>query len=133
MNSLLCATVLIAVFGVFISANPVFKESSFVKFSNVMRDHSPETETNVESEPLKHSRSQRSAQMDPKKHNIYAEGSHNRRTGTNIYVQGQTRVWQSPNKLNEVHVQGNYGQHFGGPGGRSPPSFGGGVTYTRRF
>lgn len=133
MNSLLCATVLITVLGVLTSANPVLKDSSSIKFDDALRDRLLETHSTVKVKPLIHIRSQRSAQMDPNKHNIYVQGNHDRRAGTNIYVQGQTRVWQSPNRLNEVRVQGTYGQHFGGPGGRSPPSFGGGISYTRRF
>lgn len=58
---------------------------------------------------------------------------HSRQSGTNVYAQGQARVWRSDNGRNEVHANGQYGQHFGGPGGRSPPSYGGGLIYTHRF
>lgn len=59
-------------------------------------------------------------------------GSHSK-AGTNIYLDGERRVWQSQNRNNEVHLGGSYGQHFGGPSGRSPPSFGGHATYVHRF
>lgn len=128
MNTLLCATLLIAVFGGIISASPINK------LGDTKVDHLPEPRLTGEAEPLTLVRSRRSPQQaDPNKRtNIYAEGNHSK-TGTNVYVQGNHRVWQSPNRMNDVRVQGNYGQHFGGPGGRSPPSFGGGVTFTHRF
>lgn len=132
MNTLLCA-VLIVVVSTLISANPVFKEASFINDDDTLNQHIPKTYLPAKVEPLKHSRSQRSPQIDPEKLKVFAQGSHSRQAGTDLYVQGQARVWQSQNKLNDFHVQGNYGQHFGGPGGRSPPSFGGGITYTRRF
>lgn len=59
-------------------------------------------------------------------------GGHGR-SGTDIQLQGSQRVWQSDNRNHEVHAQGSYGQHFGGPSGRSPPSYGGGVGYTYHF
>lgn len=127
MNCLLCATVLIAVFSAFISANPVFKEE------DVTQDHSGKSNFIEKEEPLKHSRSRRSAQFGLKDPHIFINGNYDRKAGTNIDVKGQTQVWQSPNKRNEIGVQGNYGQRFGGPGGNSPPNFGGGVKYTFHF
>lgn len=129
MKTLFCFAVIIAAFGTL--AFPFDSESSAVdeKFD---RGNIPKTYVvKVEDNSLDHIRSRRSPKDDRTKINV--EGNHDRRAGTNIYVQGEHRVWQSPNKLNEVHVNGNYGQHFGGPGGRSPPSYGGGVTYVRRF
>lgn len=123
MNSFMCALVLIAVFGAFVSANPVFEDSS-VREKDDRWNHI---------QRIGPSRIRRSPQNDSKKHRIYVDGNHDRRAGTNIYVQGQTRLWQSQNKRNEIHAQGSYGQHFGGPSGRSPPSYGAGLTFTRRF
>lgn len=54
-------------------------------------------------------------------------------SGTNVYAAAQTQVFQSDNKAHEVHVQGSYGQHFGGPWGKSKPSYGGGVGYKFNF
>lgn len=117
MKVLLCATVIIAVFGAFALAYPsVDVESPTVEFEDGF---------------LVHSRNRRSPDQNLPK--IYAEGSHDRRAGSNIYVQGQQRLWLSQNGRNEIHAQGSYGQHFGGPGGRSPPSFGGGLMYRHRF
>lgn len=140
MKTILCATVLIALFGAFTAANPVFEELSVVEVDDAMwvripktyiADISETTDNAEEDVPTGHIRSRRSPNDDSKK--IYIQGNHDRKAGTNVYVQGQARVWQSQNKLNEVHAHGSYGQHFGGPGGRSPPSYGGGLTYTRRF
>ena len=141
MNTLLCATVIIALFGTITSAYPSFDtKSTFVEVEDALWVRIPktfvassdiETENSDESKLLEHSRNRRSPGDDRTK--IYAEGSHDRRGGTNVYVQGQHRVWQSENKMNEIHANGQFGQHFGGPGGRSPPSYGGGLTFTRRF
>lgn len=130
MNILLCVTVLIAVFGGIISANPL-NRSPNLESDHLLDDRLKSSES---SEELVLARSRRSPQQaDPSKRtNIYAEGNHSK-AGTNIFVQGQHRVWQSPNRMNDIHLQGNYGQHFGGPYGRSPPSFGGGITFTHRF
>lgn len=64
---------------------------------------------------------------------VVAEGNHDRRTGANIHVDGQARLWQSQNQRHEVHGQGSYGQHIGGPYGNSKPIFGGGLIYRHRF
>ncbi|XP_031621635.1 uncharacterized protein LOC116339741 [Contarinia nasturtii] len=126
MKSLFCFAVIVAAFGTLAFPSDVDEKYVWVRVPKTYL-----TNIDAEIQPLDHIRSRRSPEDDRTK--IYAEGNHNRKAGTNVYVQGEQRVWQSPNKLNEVHVNGNYGQHFGGPGGRSPPSFGGGVTYTRRF
>lgn len=133
MNNLLCATVLIAVVSTLVSANPVFEKSSLINDDDAWLEHASGTYLPATAAPLKHSRSERSAQNDSDKFKLSGGGGHSRQSGTDIYLQGQARVWQSPNKLNEVHVNGNYGQHFGGPYGRSPPSLGGGLTFVRRF
>nr|ABG21230.1 diptericin [Mayetiola destructor] len=62
-----------------------------------------------------------------------AEVTHTHGKGTDVYVDGQARVYQSDNKRHEVYVNGQYGQHLGGPYGNSRPSYGGGVSYTHRF
>lgn len=62
-----------------------------------------------------------------------AEVTHTHGQGTNVYVDGRARVYQSDDKRHEVHVNGQYGQHLGGPYGNSRPSYGGGVEYTYHF
>lgn len=141
MKYSLCITVVIAVFGAIASAYPSFDmESSVVEVEDALWIRIPKTfianselenENHDEVKPLEHSRNRRSPGDDRTK--VFAQGSHDRRGGSNIYVEGQHRIWQSQNKKNEVHANGNFGQHFGGPGGRSKPSYGGGLTYTRRF
>lgn len=141
MNKLLCAVVIIAVFGTVAFAYPSLDtESSAVEMEDALWVRIPKTfiiksemeiENQDELQPLRRSRSRRSPEDEKTK--IYAGGSHDPRHGSNIYVQGQQRVWQSQDRKNEIHANGHYGQHFGGPGGRSPPSYGGGLTYTRRF
>ncbi|XP_055308251.1 uncharacterized protein LOC129572333 [Sitodiplosis mosellana] len=135
MNTLLCATVVIAVFGAIASAYPSFDEVEDASWNRIPKTFVTSSDMEIENQdevkPLEHDRSRRSPGDDRTK--IYAEGSHDRRGGSNIYVQGQHRVWQSQDKKNEIHANGQFGQHFGGPGGRSPPSYGGGLTYSRRF
>lgn len=58
---------------------------------------------------------------------------HSRQSGTNVYAEGQARLWRSENARNDIHANGHYGQHFGGPGGRSPPNYGAGLMFTHRF
>lgn len=70
---------------------------------------------------------------EDKRFHVNGEVNHSRGQGTNVYVDGQARVYQSDNKRHEVHVNGQYGQHLGGPYGNSRPSYGGGVQYTHRF
>lgn len=141
MNTLLCVSVVIAIFVATVSAYPSFDtETSVVEKEDALWVRIPktlittsdiETEQHHEVVPLEQIRSRRSPKDDRTK--IYAEGNHDRRGGSNIYVQGQHRLWQSQDKMNEIHANGQFGQHFGGPGGRSPPSYGGGLSYTRHF
>ncbi|KAL7736858.1 hypothetical protein ACLKA6_015692 [Drosophila palustris] len=60
-------------------------------------------------------------------------GYNSDKSGRDFHVEGQVPVWTSDNKRHEVDVSGHYGQHFGGPYGNSPPSYGGGVGYRFRF
>lgn len=69
---------------------------------------------------------------EDKKYNVNADVTHSK-AGTNVYVDGQARLWQSQNKRHEIHGQGSYGQHFGGPYGNSRPNYGGGLVYRHRF
>lgn len=123
MNSLLCATLLLLVgFSAITSANPIFKES---KLGN--GDYGVE-----------HTRSKRgddypTATIDPEKFRLERFEGGSGRDGTDFFAQARARVWQSQNGNNDLHITGNYGQHFGGPYGNSPPSYGGGLTFTHRF
>lgn len=78
--------------------------------------------------------------MDEKKPSGH---SHNRRSlhdhnqlniqGNHDSRKGAMRIWQSQNGRNEIQAFANYNQHVGGPPGRSPPSYGGGVIFIHRF
>lgn len=58
---------------------------------------------------------------------------HSRQSGTDVAAQAQARLWRSDNGRNQVNGNAQYGQHFGGPGGKSRPSYGGGLTFIHRF
>lgn len=71
-------------------------------------------------------------QLD-KPFSVSGGGGHNPHTGTDLSLNGQARLWQSQNQRHEIHGQGSYGQHLGGPYGNSQPNLGGGVLYRYRF
>lgn len=132
MNKILCLTTIVAVFGVFASAELSFDTaSSVVEVEDALWIRIPKMHVilNDVNEAV-HSRSRRS---EPEQKTHISGGGGHGKGGTDISIQGQTRVWQSPNGRNEIHAHGQYGQHFGGPGGRSPPSVGGGIIFRRRF
>jgi len=62
------------------------------------------------------------------------DGGYNKdQSGKDFHIQGQAPVWTSDNKRHEFDVAGHYGQHYGGPYGNSPPSYGAGGIYRFRF
>lgn len=131
MKHFLCVALVIALFGVVALAEPDFDgSSSIVESDDALWVRIPKSYViNMENaEPTllnRHRRSEPKTQING--------GGGSGKGGTDVYVQGQTSVWKSPNGKNEVNVNGNYGQHFGGPGGSSRPSVGGGVSFTRRW
>lgn len=92
-----------------------------------------EVETGIAS--VEHKRNRRSDQQNPldKPFSVNAEANHSRQSGTNVNADATARLWQSQNQRHEVHGTAQYGQHFGGPYGRSPASVGGGFIYRHRF
>lgn len=58
---------------------------------------------------------------------------HNLKTQTNLFVDDDKTAWRSRNNEHEIHADGNLGQNFGGPYGRSPLSREGQINYVRRF
>lgn len=53
------------------------------------------------------------------------------RYGQGNYVSAKAggRVWESDNGKASVDVRANYGQHFGGPYGKTPARYGAGVRF----
>lgn len=156
MNSVVSMVLVIVAFSVFAAAYPVSIETSEVEaedelwvklpMSHIQSVHDPVGGAGVfraEKESallnVQHHRNRRSAQNNEPRHpldkpfNLNAEVNHSRQSGTNVYADGTARLWQSQNQRHEIHGNANYGQHFGGPYGRSPPSFGGGLIYRHRF
>lgn len=56
---------------------------------------------------------------------------YNPKTETDVFVNGEKTVRRNGN--NELHIHADFGQYFGGPQGRSPPSYEGRVHNVRRF
>lgn len=70
---------------------------------------------------------------DGKTFDVRGGGGHTRGQGSDVYLAGQTRLYQSQNQRHEVHGGATYGQHIGGPYGSSRPNVGAGASYTYRF
>lgn len=64
---------------------------------------------------------------------VHGVGGHTRGQGSNVYLAGQTRLFQSKNDRHELHGGATYGQHIGGPYGSSRPNVGVGGSYVYRF
>lgn len=67
----------------------------------------------------------------PSNSRTFVDINHAHGEGTNVYVAHERELWKSGN--HELHGSVNYGRHYGGPYGNSPPSYGGGATYRYRF
>ncbi|KAG4077534.1 hypothetical protein HA402_002961 [Bradysia odoriphaga] len=61
------------------------------------------------------------------------DANHARHFGTNLNAEGNVNLWRSPNGRSQLDGAANYNQHFGGPGGRSRPNYGGGLNFSHRF
>lgn len=61
------------------------------------------------------------------------DANHARHMGTDINTQGNVNLWKSHNGRSQLDGTANYNQHYDGPGGRRPPSYGGGINFIHRF
>lgn len=61
------------------------------------------------------------------------DANHARHFGTDVNAQGNVNLWKSHNGRSQLDGTANYNQHFGGPFGRSRPSYGGGLNFVHRF
>lgn len=64
---------------------------------------------------------------------VHGAGGHTRGQGSDVYLAGQTRLYQSKNERHEFHGGATYQQHIGGPYGSSRPNVGVGGSYVYRF
>lgn len=53
--------------------------------------------------------------------------------GTDVRARVETQLWQSKDGQTELTGYGNYGRHYGGPGGNSQPSYGYGFGLNHNF
>nr|CAD7587587.1 unnamed protein product [Timema genevievae] len=49
--------------------------------------------------------------------------------GTLMSAQGSGTVWRSADRQSQVDLNGHVSRVYGGPGGNSPPTYGGGASY----
>lgn len=157
MNSFWSVLLYVIGFGAFTVAHPTFEtltvdeeDSVWIKVpksyvTNIVdsmngvniegeSDVSAEAEETAESN-VEHRRNRRSDQQNPldKPFSLNAQVNHSRQSGTNVNADATARLWQSQNQRHEIHGTAQYGQHFGGPYGRSPASVGIGGIYRHRF
>lgn len=61
------------------------------------------------------------------------DANHVRHFGTDLNAQGNVNLWRANNGRSQLDGTANYNQHFGGPGGRSRPNYGAGISFVHRF
>ncbi|KAK9870778.1 hypothetical protein WA026_009739 [Henosepilachna vigintioctopunctata] len=57
--------------------------------------------------------------------------SNTRGFGTDVSATGNANIWRKGNS--RLDATGNYGRHFGGPGGTGRPNWGVGLNFNHRF
>lgn len=57
----------------------------------------------------------------------------NPQTGTNLNVEAQARLWQSPDRRSTLDGTANYQRNYGGQFGTGRPNYGAGLNFIHRF
>lgn len=64
---------------------------------------------------------------------LEGHAGHNPKTETDVFVDGEKTVRRNGNNEHGIRAGRNFEQHYGGPYGRSPPSYEGRINNVRRF
>ncbi|XP_055383846.1 diptericin-D-like [Condylostylus longicornis] len=64
---------------------------------------------------------------------IFGGGGGSGKTGYDVALGVQTKLWESQNKSTSIHGTATYAQHLGGPYGNSKPNYGGGIGVRFNF
>ncbi|XP_044254662.1 uncharacterized protein LOC123005111 [Tribolium madens] len=67
----------------------------------------------------------------PSGSNLNLGASHTQKYGTDLNLQGVGNLWRNGNS--RLDAVGNYGRHYGGPGGTGRPNYYGGLQFNHRF
>nr|CAD7423904.1 unnamed protein product [Timema monikensis] len=64
-----------------------------------------------------------------RRQSVKVDATHSQGGGTLVSAQGAGTVWRSGDRQAQVDLNGHASRLYGGPGGNSPPTFGGGASY----